>query len=1362
MTEISLQEYLQQVDDLLHEQAFDAVILHSRHILQHYPKNGAAYRALGSALIINSRWEEALEVFQRYLGAYPNDQLAHEALSKAYQSLGEPTRAIWHLERAYDVEPNNKEYVSRLKSLYQEYHGIQLRRIQLSVGAVARQYIYNKLYQQATHLLESSLRNKASRVDWRVQLASAYWLNGDFTEAAEEAMTILEKLPYCLNANHIMTDFWVQHRRPTDAQRYLSRVQEIDPYLAIRIATDRDPDPDLFLLPLLNYQISAQQEMSRIEPAWLDVLEEEQPDFEDDFDFDEEASEELESFDEFDQVEEVEPVEMDWLDEIPTGGFEPVETPSTGKKVTDGLSNLIDEDSWLSIADDLILDSANEVVDLETQEIPEDLLNELDAIQLASEGPTIESADAIPQDLLDSLAELENTSEDKTLVGNSPAGLLGALEHAEEIPEDEDGWLQEIEASSWTDSLTGDTVHVDTGFPELDLTDSDDDYQEVEDLFSDLEEPAPKKASIHPDDPDAWLMNSGIETDQSAPSRNLPTSMVDTNDPIAISVDQNSLGWLDSDHLDRNEEDPPALFDDEAPQSDHLSWLSTDDLAGEADLEHLEKFNEATDKIGNLAQEDDQNWMEDESVLEELLAIGRLTSEDDLDLPDDDSDDNIEITDQLGQPTANADERALFDEDFPEDESLLFQEGNTDWSWMDEQPTKNQADLPDWLETDELVDRKPASAADAEEGEIQMEENNSLDWSDSDENDDDLFADFNASDESDDWLDDDDEELPDWLSPDTADVETVEDPSWLQQVSTEKPTSLSADDLELDDFDLDASESIDLELDDEELPDWMTVLSSQDPSQMADDFEEPDDLEFNAESFFDSEQDEEALADDEIPDWMTDDPNDDVLKHTMAQAEQVGDDFFFDDEDEDDQQAANIGESIDWMLEDDEDDDILGHDLQPAVSLEAETDDDDDDFFFDDEDEEDEDEESLAAIADMPDWLLDDEANDEVFEDTMAQAEAAGDDFFFDEEDEEEDDRAEELIAGLAGMSLAGERALDALDEDFAERSMEDVLAEDVDIPDWMNDLDEESLDEESLDETPTYGTTTVLPELANMQGWEQEEGVLEEDEFSDESDSLDTDEFDLEPASSSRYDAVSHPSDESLFDEFADAPEWADEDQIEFVDDRLIPEPSWMAELTEEDLYADNDLDWAEDEAEAEPQSTGASAYAEPETLMDEADFDDLFAEPLPLDSLDSDSEFDPWTDEGDDLGALPVIEDDFLNADTVEGEAATVQELAPAENAPDWLNAMVPGLDVDFEAGEDDPVEESFESAAYHRERVSHPTEVEDEFAWLMDIVVEETQGMKPIDENEIRAESARTPEPKPTTKGFTFKKRPPWMRN
>src|SRR6185369_13475965 len=53
--------------------------------------------------------------------------------------------------------------------------------------------------------------------------------------------------------------------------------------------------------------------------------------------------------------------------------------------------------------------------------------------------------------------------------------------------------------------------------------------------------------------------------------------------------------------------------------------------------------------------------------------------------------------------------------------------------------------------------------------------------------------------------------------------------------------------------------------------------------------------------------------------------------------------------------------------------------------------------------------------------------------------------------------------------------------------------------------------------------------------------------------------------------------------------------------------------------------------------------------------------------------------------------------NSDTYQWDDGPVEESmpaspAPASNAPDWLNAMVPGLDVDYDAPEDEPVETEY----------------------------------------------------------------------
>ncbi|MBK8021713.1 MAG: hypothetical protein IPK19_09845 [Chloroflexi bacterium] len=85
------------------------------------------------------------------------------------------------------------------------------------------------------------------------------------------------------------------------------------------------------------------------------------------------------------------------------------------------------------------------------------------------------------------------------------------------------------------------------------------------------------------------------------------------------------------------------------------------------------------------------------------------------------------------------------------------------------------------------------------------------------------------------------------------------------------------------------------------------------------------------------------------------------------------------------------------------------------------------------------------------------------------------------------------------------------------------------------------------------------------------------------------------------------------------------------------------------------------------------------------------------------------------------------------------------PAENAPDWLNAMVPGIDVDYEEQENVLPDEEFEEVVETPIPV-HEAEEATEFAWLERIVAEE-----------LASDSA----PMPALPRFVFSRQPAWTR-
>lgn len=269
---ISLNAYLARLDDLLAANATDEVIHHCRHILKYTPKNVATYRTLGRALLYSARWDAARAIFRRVLGVYPDDYVAHIALSEINDQQGQGNEAIWHLERAYEQEPNNGDLIDSLRELYRKYHHSDQTRIQLTAAAVARQYTRSGLYDQAIDLLRSSLERMPTRLDLKVLLAESLWENDQHIEAAEHALDLLRVLPDCMMANRILSQLWLQEERPSDAQRFLNRLEAVDPYLALTLVEGHPADDRAFTLELLDYRRIAQTELATAQPDWLTEL----------------------------------------------------------------------------------------------------------------------------------------------------------------------------------------------------------------------------------------------------------------------------------------------------------------------------------------------------------------------------------------------------------------------------------------------------------------------------------------------------------------------------------------------------------------------------------------------------------------------------------------------------------------------------------------------------------------------------------------------------------------------------------------------------------------------------------------------------------------------------------------------------------------------------------------------------------------------------------------------------------------------------------------------------------------------------------------------------------------------------------
>jgi tetratricopeptide (TPR) repeat protein len=241
MPESTLRAYLKEIDDLIEHEQLDEAIAHSRHILQTYPKHLDTYRLLGKAYLEAKRYGDAADIFQRVLSAIPDDFVAHVGMAIVREDEGNTEAAIWHMERAFETNPANPAIQQELRRLIGRRDGIEPHKIRLTRGALARMYAHGELYPQAVAELRGALQEDPDRSDLQVVLADMYWRTGQRAEAVELCNQILERLPFCREANRILAAGLQAAGRNDEAAAYHRRLAMLDPYAGFISAGTADP-----------------------------------------------------------------------------------------------------------------------------------------------------------------------------------------------------------------------------------------------------------------------------------------------------------------------------------------------------------------------------------------------------------------------------------------------------------------------------------------------------------------------------------------------------------------------------------------------------------------------------------------------------------------------------------------------------------------------------------------------------------------------------------------------------------------------------------------------------------------------------------------------------------------------------------------------------------------------------------------------------------------------------------------------------------------------------------------------------------------------------------------------------------------
>lgn len=230
MAKVSLRIYNREIETMVDGGQLDEAIAHCRHILNTFPKNLETYRLLGKAYLEARRYTEATDIFERLLMAVPDDFVAHVGMSIINDEQNDMDAAIWHMERAFEVQPSNAAIQSELQRLFGRRDGVEPAKIRLTRGALAHMYVQGELYPQAISEINAVLEEDRDRHDMQVLLAQAYFHAGQKNEAAEMCSQLLRRYPYCFDANRVLVELLPETERGESPQAYRQRVNELDPY----------------------------------------------------------------------------------------------------------------------------------------------------------------------------------------------------------------------------------------------------------------------------------------------------------------------------------------------------------------------------------------------------------------------------------------------------------------------------------------------------------------------------------------------------------------------------------------------------------------------------------------------------------------------------------------------------------------------------------------------------------------------------------------------------------------------------------------------------------------------------------------------------------------------------------------------------------------------------------------------------------------------------------------------------------------------------------------------------------------------------------------------------------------------------
>ncbi len=227
MAQVTLREYLQEIEDTLSEGHVDDAVSKCQHVLARFPESLEVQRLLGEVYLARGQTEDAQQALDWILTNDPENVIAYCDRALISERLSDFDTALDCYQQAYELSRGNRDIRQQFNMLSAKagQQGFMFSR-----AGLARLYMRGGLLPQAIQEWDAVLSVSPDRLDARTGLLEAYWREGLYDEAEELAQQTLQDVPSCVKALLILAHITAP-KNMQQTQEYVQRAELLDPDL---------------------------------------------------------------------------------------------------------------------------------------------------------------------------------------------------------------------------------------------------------------------------------------------------------------------------------------------------------------------------------------------------------------------------------------------------------------------------------------------------------------------------------------------------------------------------------------------------------------------------------------------------------------------------------------------------------------------------------------------------------------------------------------------------------------------------------------------------------------------------------------------------------------------------------------------------------------------------------------------------------------------------------------------------------------------------------------------------------------------------------------------------------------------------